>query len=64
VFNAFNEVILEGKDFINYKSEKGILFFADIKELVDYLHKKPIIKMNILIKGSRGMHLEKITQYL
>ena len=38
--------------------------FKDNKEIIKYLNKKNLKNLTILIKGSRGMHLEEIKDFL
>ncbi len=60
----FQQVILVGKDF--YKTAPGNLFqkFATTSEAEQYLQSHPVRNAHILVKGSRGMQLEKLIQYL
>ncbi len=60
----FQQVIFVGKDF--YKTVPAHLYrkFVTTKEAEQYLKNHPIKDAHILIKGSRGMQLEKIIQYL
>jgi len=60
----FQQVILVGKDF--YKTVPEYLYrkFATTKQAEQYLQSHRIKDAHILIKGSRGMQLEKIIQYL
>ncbi len=61
---GFQHVILVGEEF--YKITQSHLYrkFATTKEAEQYLQNHPIRDAHILIKGSRGMQLEKIIQYL
>ncbi len=61
---GFQHVILAGKEF--YKTTKSSPYrkFATTKEAEQYLQNNPIRNAHILVKGSRGMQLEKIIQYL
>lgn len=61
---SFSQVILVGKSFNNYSSKKEYAFFIDAEELIDYITQNPILKKNVLIKGSNGMQLDKIIPYL
>lgn len=58
----FEEVLLCGEQF----SEAGKKYtcFPETEDLVKYLEKKPLKGFHILIKGSRGLHLEKTTNKL
>lgn len=60
----FEEVYLVGKEF--KKAATGFHFrtFTDVGELCDFLQKKKIKNGNILIKGSRGIQLEKVLDFL
>ncbi|MCC8089418.1 MAG: UDP-N-acetylmuramoyl-tripeptide--D-alanyl-D-alanine ligase [Rikenellaceae bacterium] len=60
----FKTVILVGKIFstINYNPE--FRTFGDTGELSEYLRTKPVINNLILLKGSRGIALEKIENLL
>ncbi|GMT45144.1 MAG: UDP-N-acetylmuramoyl-tripeptide--D-alanyl-D-alanine ligase [bacterium] len=62
--SGFQHVILVGKDF--YKTAPGNLFqkFATTSEAEQYLRSHPVRNAYILVKGSRGMQLEKLIQYL
>lgn len=54
---GFDQVITVGKNFMEINPENA---FADTQELSDYLKKFPVTAKNILVKGSRGIALEKI----
>lgn len=59
-----DEIIFIGKYFYAFKnSEKGI-FFETPKEAADYLSTNKITAALVLLKGSRGMKLESLLQYL
>ncbi len=62
ISKAFNEVILVGKDFFN--TNHPFNAFETTELAADYLEHHPVTKRHILIKGSRGMHLETLTKYL
>lgn len=54
-----------GKDFYTNKiEEKKILFFEDFTSFATYLKKIQVSESLILIKGSRGMALERILEFL
>jgi UDP-N-acetylmuramoyl-tripeptide--D-alanyl-D-alanine ligase len=59
---GFKEVVLVGKEF--HKTVHAFRNFADVSELSDYLTSKNIVNQYILIKGSRGIQLEKIIPLL
>ncbi len=60
----FQQVIFIGKDF--YKAAPASLYrkFVTTEEAAQYLQSHPVKDAHILIKGSRGMQLERIIQYL
>ncbi|NOZ45337.1 MAG: UDP-N-acetylmuramoyl-tripeptide--D-alanyl-D-alanine ligase [Chlorobi bacterium] len=60
----FKNVIFVGKDFSKFSDENNYLFFYSTKLLIDWLQLNKIEQKNILIKGSRGMQLEKIIDFL
>lgn len=61
---GFEEVFLIGKEF--GAANQGFCFksFEQVDELGEFITKNPIKNGNLLIKGSRGIQLEKILQYL
>lgn len=60
--NEFNHVLLVGKEF--KKTTNSYRCFEDVAELITYLEKHPIRGNYILIKGSRGIKLEKVLTLL
>ena len=56
--NQFENVLLVGKDF--KKTQNSYSCFEDVSALISYLESHPIRKNYILIKGSRGIKLEKV----
>ena len=59
----FKNVLLVGKEF-NVTSSKGFTLFKDSLELSMYLKRNKIVNSQILIKGSRGVKLEKALEWL
>ncbi len=59
---AFDDVLLVGKDFFN--TNHPFVAFKTTDEAEDYLKSHPVKGKNILVKGSRGMHLESLIQLL
>lgn len=57
----FENVITVGKHFKEVNTEKA---FESSAELIDYLKENKISTKNILLKGSRGVALEKIIDFL
>jgi len=60
--NEFKNVLLVGKDFKN--AQHSYRNFIDVSELINYLESNPIKGHYILIKGSRGVKLEKAIPFL
>ena len=63
---GFNEIYLVG-DCMNKaapKDDKRYTTFKNINELKEHLEANHVSNRNILIKGSHGIHLEEITDYL
>lgn len=58
------KTILVGPIYIKLRENYTFDFFADVNELIDSKVLDNIIDQDILIKGSRGVGLEKITPYL
>jgi len=61
---GFRQVILVGEHFYKTANTHHFLTFATTEETAQYLKDHPLQEATILIKGSRGMQLEKIIQYL
>jgi len=57
---GFDEIFLVGPVFKKAAAGKSFKTYADVKELSDFLIKNPLKGYAILIKGSRGMGLEKV----
>lgn len=59
------EVLLVGNDFYdNQMKSDHIRFFRDFEQLKSYFSDKKITNQNMLIKGSRGMALERVLDLL
>lgn len=61
---GFEKAIFAGKHFHGLASDLPYLFFESLNILQDYLAGNHLKECNILIKGSRGMQLEKLVAYL
>jgi UDP-N-acetylmuramoyl-tripeptide--D-alanyl-D-alanine ligase len=59
-----HKVFLVGHNFQKLSAESGFLAFPDVNKLRDFLKKEPLKGMTILVKGSRGIGLEKIYDLL
>ncbi|RDC57539.1 UDP-N-acetylmuramoyl-tripeptide--D-alanyl-D-alanine ligase [Pedobacter chinensis] len=62
--SSLNQIIFIGKYFYAFKDEFNGIFFEAPAEAAAYLQKKQIKNNLILLKGSRGMKLEGLLQYL
>ncbi len=61
---SFHAVYLAGKEFFNCAQGSGFRAFPDTEGLIAELQQNPLQGCTILIKGSRGMKLEKSLDYL
>ena len=57
--SGFHQALLVGPCFSQYNNNPDYLTFATVDDLVDYLKQHPIEGRTILVKGSRGIQLEK-----
>jgi len=60
----FRKVIFTGTEFHRLTCDSERLSFQNVNELIEFLTVNPIKGDHVLIKGSRGMQLEKIVSYL
>lgn len=60
----FDKVMLVGSIFMQFKDYYEFDFFNDVTELANHLIKHPDVGKFFLVKGSRGIKLEKCTDYL
>lgn len=61
---SFKQVILVGRDFFQAQNNRGYTTFKTTVEAAEYLRKQKLTGNTVLIKGSRGMQLETLVQYL
>jgi UDP-N-acetylmuramoyl-tripeptide--D-alanyl-D-alanine ligase len=61
---SFSRIFLIGKIFSAVNQTLQIPAFIDVDSFVKWLDKNPVKSSYILLKGSRGMKLEKIINYL
>jgi UDP-N-acetylmuramoyl-tripeptide--D-alanyl-D-alanine ligase len=61
---GFREVLLAGKIFHKVCREEDVRTFPDADALMDYLRNNPVKGYTILVKGSRGIGLEKVYDLL
>ena len=57
-------IYIVGEYFCNTKHSDKIKSFSSKKELINNLSKTNVSNYSILIKGSRGMQLEKIIEFI
>lgn len=57
-------VFLVGEEFSRANQKFGFRSFVNVEELCGYLSENKIKNGNLLIKGSRGIRLEKVLEYL
>jgi len=60
--NSFKNVLLVGKVF--KKTRNPYSTFENVNDLISFVHKNPLTNNYILIKGSRGIKLEKVIPLL
>jgi len=58
------KVITVGKSFGEIAHDYNCMPFSNVKDLCEFLKKYPLPEGNLLIKGSRGIQLEKVLEYL
>jgi len=61
---GFRNVILIGKDFYQLKDKSSFATLVSTEKAAEYLQAHQIENADILVKGSRGMQLEKLLSYL
>ncbi|MGQ9848178.1 MAG: UDP-N-acetylmuramoyl-tripeptide--D-alanyl-D-alanine ligase [Bacteroidales bacterium] len=57
-------IILVGKIFSKLNTNPAIKTFLNVEQLIEYLKLNPLSDTTLLIKGSHGIHLEKIMDVL
>ena len=62
--HTFTQVIFVGEYFKAHQAHQGALFFAKTEELASYLQDHTIKDSLVLVKGSRGMKLESVIEFL
>ena len=62
--NFKNNIFLIGENFFKTKTEANILKFSNFEDLKPMLKKIKLSDANLLIKGSRGMALERILDFI
>ena len=53
-----------GNEFLNSENKLNHTYFNNSDDLISYLKNNPLPSSSILIKGSRGIRLEKVAEYL
>jgi UDP-N-acetylmuramoyl-tripeptide--D-alanyl-D-alanine ligase len=62
--HIFEKALLVGPVFKKISSKSGFKAFDNVNQLMDFLKREPIKETMILIKGSRGIGLEKVYDLL
>lgn len=62
--SGLDQIIFIGKDFYSFKDNFKGTFFESPAEATAYLQENPVQDHLVLLKGSRGMKLESLLQYL
>lgn len=60
----FENIILVGQQFIDSAFDFELQSFNHVDDLIDYLKNNPIKNQTIFVKGSRGIQLEKVVDWL
>ncbi|MFA8433661.1 MAG: UDP-N-acetylmuramoyl-tripeptide--D-alanyl-D-alanine ligase [Marinifilaceae bacterium] len=61
---GLTESYLVGSEFCSLSDSSDFMCFERVEDLVEFFEENPVQGKYILIKGSRGIHLEKITEIL
>jgi UDP-N-acetylmuramoyl-tripeptide--D-alanyl-D-alanine ligase len=61
---AFTDVYLVGPEFCSVSASSSMLSFRGVEELIEHLRSNPVLNHSILLKGSRGIRLEKLLEVL
>lgn len=59
-----NECLLIGPNFFSLSEKSSFIHFNKVEDVINYIEQKPILNKTILVKGSRGMQLEKLISLL
>ncbi len=59
----FTKILFVGKEFFKNQNDNAV-FLKSLEELKNYLQENPIHNALVLLKGSRGMKLEQVVEYL
>ncbi|GAB4447335.1 MAG: UDP-N-acetylmuramoyl-tripeptide--D-alanyl-D-alanine ligase [Bacteroidales bacterium] len=57
-----NNVFLVGEVFSKLNNNKAFKTFLNVNQLIDYINLNPFTNTTLLIKGSHGIHLEKLME--
>ena len=58
--SGFHKAFLVGDCFSQYNDNPEYHCFAKVEDLIAFLEKQPVEHHTILVKGSHGIHLEKV----
>jgi len=62
--SLFENILLVGKEFFSLRSNNSFVSFPNLQDADNYLAEHPIRNAEILVKGSRGIELEKLLKHL
>lgn len=62
--SGYGYAFFVGKNFAKFKDEYNFMFFESVEDLCKYFVTNPEKSKVFLVKGSRGIHLEKVIDYL
>lgn len=62
--SGFEQVIFVGPEFYGFRDTNKFIFIHSTEAAAQYLRSHPIENADILVKGSRGMQLEKLLTFL
>jgi UDP-N-acetylmuramoyl-tripeptide--D-alanyl-D-alanine ligase len=60
----FSRVLLAGTNFFEFRNDFPFMFFEKTEDLAGYLKENPLSGTFVLLKGSRGMRMEQVLDWL
>jgi UDP-N-acetylmuramoyl-tripeptide--D-alanyl-D-alanine ligase len=62
--DKFLKVFLVGREFFKFREQFNFNFFTSVEGLIEHFKENPVVNSLILVKGSRGIALEKVLELL
>jgi len=62
--NNFKNLVLVGPEFCSVTGSSSAVCFKNVEELIEHFRSNPVKEHSILLKGSRGIKLEKLLEVL